>query len=243
MAKKPLTGKAKELQNYLQDHLAPLEVRLRLNRNRSTYLSGTKFEGVYTISVHRVFLEAPEEIWKLLGCFFVRATKKVKHGLEDYIHNLPPEVWQANSRRAPKVEAVGQAHNLKEALRRALELGFNNNYPRELPRIGWSPRSSSNGGVARLGSYDDAAHLIRITHRLDDEEVPFDFISSIVFHEMLHGIHRPEVREDRKRRIHTRAFLEAEKAYPHYAWAREWEKAHLDRILKRQRRRRRAQKK
>jgi len=238
MLEKETSLQALKLQRYLQNYLAPQEVYVRFNRNRSTYLSATKKEGKYSLSVHQVFVEAPENIWELLGKFFTRATKNVRFQLEQYVHSLPSEVWQANTRQMPTMEVEGKAHDLQKALHRANELGFQGEFPRELPRIGWTRQGKKKRkNVYRLGSYDDDAHVIRISFRLDDKEVPFDFICSVVFHEMLHAIYRPVISEGKRRRIHTKEFVMAEKQYLHYEWSKNWEKFYLDKILKKQNRR------
>jgi hypothetical protein len=83
-------------------------------------------------------------------------------------------------------------------------------------RIGWTPRSSRSV----LGRYDPAHHTIAISRALDSESVPLEIVEYLVFHEMLH-IRIPLERRGSRRVVHSRAFHEAEKAFPDYRRVRE----------------------
>lgn len=156
---------------------------MRFNRNRSTYLSAVQRDGVYVISVHLAFSEASEKIWNRLAQFYRRASKQVRFDLEQYIHNLSPELCQSYARKAPVLPAEGEFYDLNEVLLRTVALGFDNSYPGELPRIGWSPITRGRY-VSRLGSYDIDSNSISISSRLDDKDLPLDFLAAVVFHEL-----------------------------------------------------------
>ena len=83
-------------------------------------------------------------------------------------------------------------------------------------RIGWTPRPSRSV----LGRYDPAHHTIAISSSLDSESVPLEIVEYLVFHEMLH-IRIPLERRGSRRVVHSRAFHEAEKAFPDYRRVRE----------------------
>ena len=54
----------------------------------------------------------------------------------------------------------------------------------------------------------------------------------VVFHEMLHQIHPPEVDRAGRRIVHGPEFRAEERRYPGYQRARAWEKAHLHLLLR-----------
>jgi SprT-like family len=110
--------------------------------------------------------------------------------------------------------ACGRHFDLGEIYSR-LNLQF---FGGELPscRIGWSTRSSRS----ILGRYDPAHHSITISKALDSESIPLEIVEYLVFHEMLH-IHIPLERRGSRRVIHSRAFREAERAFPNYRRVRE----------------------
>jgi len=83
-------------------------------------------------------------------------------------------------------------------------------------RIGWSARPSRSV----LGRYDPAHHVIMISRCLDSESIPLEIVEYLVFHEMLH-ICIPLERRGSRRVVHSRAFHEAEKAFPNYRRVRE----------------------
>jgi SprT-like family len=83
-------------------------------------------------------------------------------------------------------------------------------------RIGWSARPSRSV----LGHYDPAHNTITISRSLDAASVPEDVVEYLVFHEMLH-IRFPLERRGPRRVVHSRAFREAEKTYPHYRRVRD----------------------
>ncbi|HUX09916.1 MAG TPA: SprT-like domain-containing protein [Terriglobia bacterium] len=83
-------------------------------------------------------------------------------------------------------------------------------------RIGWSTRASRTV----LGRYDPAHHTITISKSLDAESIPLEIVEYLVFHEMLH-IRIPLERNGSRRVVHSRAFHEAEKAFPNYRRVRE----------------------
>jgi hypothetical protein len=83
-------------------------------------------------------------------------------------------------------------------------------------RIGWSAKQSR----CVLGHYDPAHNTITISRSLDSPSVPGEVVEYLVFHEMLH-IRFPLERRGPRRVVHSRAFREAEKGYPHYRRVRE----------------------
>lgn len=110
--------------------------------------------------------------------------------------------------------ARGRYFDLEEIFARLNERFFK----RQLScrRIGWSARPSRSV----LGHYDPAHHTITISRSLDTPSVPEDVVEYLVFHEMLH-IRFPLERRGPRRVVHSRAFREAEKNYPHYRRVRD----------------------
>lgn len=116
--------------------------------------------------------------------------------------------------RVRLLPARGRHYDLAEIFARLNRRFFNG----ELSpcRIGWSTRPSRSV----LGRYDPAHHIIMISRSLDSESIPLDIVEYLVFHEMLH-IRIPLERRGSRRVVHSRAFHEAEKAFPNYRRVRE----------------------
>lgn len=82
----------------------------------------------------------------------------------------------------------------------------------------------------RLGSFVEEDRLIRIHPLLDREEVPEEYIESVVHHEMIHahvGISGPDSRRTR----HGDEFRSMERKFIHHRFAKEWEKRHIRKLL------------
>ena len=84
-------------------------------------------------------------------------------------------------------------------------------------RIGWSPQRSRRA----LGHYDSSHHSITVTRCLDARRVPRYVVEYLVFHEMLHA-QFPVERRNHRRIVHSKAFREAERRFPHYERAVSW---------------------
>ncbi|MBZ5516041.1 MAG: M48 family metallopeptidase [Acidobacteriia bacterium] len=83
------------------------------------------------------------------------------------------------------------------------------------PRLGWSTQRARS----TLGHYDSAHGAIIISRHFDSSEIPRFLVEYLMFHEMLH-IQFPVERDGHRRVVHSRAFREAEKKFPHYERAR-----------------------
>ena len=83
-------------------------------------------------------------------------------------------------------------------------------------RLGWSKRASRS----TLGHYDASHNAIVISKVLDSARVPANVVEFVMYHEMLHARH-PVEHGGARRRVHTREFREAERAFDGYRAAKE----------------------
>ncbi|HKW99962.1 MAG TPA: SprT-like domain-containing protein [Bryobacteraceae bacterium] len=84
------------------------------------------------------------------------------------------------------------------------------------PLLGWSRRVSRS----MLGHFDPSHNAIIISRIFDSPRVPRLALEYVVFHEMLH-LRYPVDHNGARRRVHTREFREAEKAFPRLKEAKE----------------------
>jgi hypothetical protein len=112
-------------------------------------------------------------------------------------------------------DARGTCHSLEEIFRDLNRRYFNGQV--EVGRLGWGARRS----WSRLGHYDPVHHAIAISPVLDAAEVPRTVVEYLLYHEMLHILFDGQ-ETHRRNRHHTPAFSKAEKAFPHYAAAKEF---------------------
>ena len=85
------------------------------------------------------------------------------------------------------------------------------------PVLSWSRRPSRS----ILGHFDPSHNAIIISRLLDSVSIPKVVLDYVVFHEMLH-LRYPVEHKGARRRVHTKAFREAEKAFEALREAKEW---------------------
>jgi hypothetical protein len=108
----------------------------------------------------------------------------------------------------------GSSHDLKEIFER-----LNRDYFEGLlgrPRLGWSRLRSRS----LLGHFDPSHNAIVISRIFDQPAAPLLALEYVMFHEMLHLRH-PVDHNGARRRVHTKEFRQAERAFPRMAEAKE----------------------
>jgi len=84
------------------------------------------------------------------------------------------------------------------------------------PQLGWSRQPSRS----MLGHFDPSHNAIIISRILDNARIPRLALEYVLFHEMLH-LRYPVDHRGARRRVHTREFRAAEKAFPQLRQAKE----------------------
>ena len=85
------------------------------------------------------------------------------------------------------------------------------------PQMSWSRNHARNS----LGHYDPAHNVIVVSRVFDHPRVPRCAVEYIVYHEMLHLKHPVKLRGSR-RCVHSAAFQEEEKLFPHLEQAKQF---------------------
>ncbi|HUP04682.1 MAG TPA: SprT-like domain-containing protein [Bryobacteraceae bacterium] len=101
----------------------------------------------------------------------------------------------------------GAVHDLEEIFERLNQQFFHGLMGR--PQLGWSRGASR----AMLGHFDPSHNAIIISRIFDRPEAPAAALEYVMFHEMLH-LRYPVDHSGSRRRVHTKEFREAEKAFP-----------------------------
>ena len=110
--------------------------------------------------------------------------------------------------------AQGAHRNLEEIFQRLNVQHFDGLLGQ--PLLGWSRRLSRT----MLGHFDPSHNAIIISRVFDSPEVPALALEYVLFHEMLH-LRFPVDHKGVRRRVHTRAFREAEKRFDRLKEAKE----------------------
>ena len=205
-------------------------VDLRVNDNTSTLLSMRRPSGggAVRFSVHRMFLDADDEVVEALAQYLRRPTTRSQRTLRAYMDARAAHV--RCERPAPKaltLRARGRAYDL-HAFADAVNAEWFEGRVRAY--ITWSRGSIEPRGTRRrhiiFGSWDTRTKLIRIHPALDSADVPEYFVKFVIYHEMLHAV-MDKPRDPScagPRRIHTPEFRARERAHPDYDRSMAWER-------------------
>ncbi len=108
----------------------------------------------------------------------------------------------------------GERYNLEEIFDRLNATYFDGLLGR--PALGWSRGASRQ----MLGHFDPSHNAIIMSRIFDTAAAPPLALEYVMFHEMLH-LRYPVDHAGARRRVHTREFRDAEKAFPQYKEAKE----------------------
>lgn len=193
------------------------KVDLRLNNNRSTYLSVRWESKKISLSLHKFFLEAPEDVLDSLGSYLRREKKRLDAKVKSFIH----EALQTLSHEPAFLDAKGSVYDLEEIYQ-----SINRDYfagGLDLKITWFGERVNKSRTRLSYGSYWDAQKLIKIHRMMDVNKFPREVVRFVVYHEMLHAVCRPEFDEVTSRTsIHTREFRKREREFREYNAAKLW---------------------
>ncbi len=198
--------------------------------NAWTMVSYRRLEGGLRYRLHHMFAGASEPIVKAIAGFSGRQRKAAGRAIDDFI-KTHRHLIRSRALPEPELETRGEVHNLSDIYARLNARHFAG---RVDARIGWGRRAPGRRRRSiKMGVYFHERKLIKIHPALDDARVPPEVVEMVVLHEMLHQILPPEVDPaSGRRRVHGPAFRAAERAFPQYAAARQWEKQNLGLLLR-----------
>lgn len=202
---------------------------LTLTSNRSVLLSFRRSGGVTHLRLHRMFLHASPAVVRALARSLRRTNRtadlQVRRFMNDNLHHV-----RKVRRPLPTLVTAGRVYDLTDVYRRLNDRHFAGRL--QVPLTWGRGGGRARRGGLTFGSYDPVLGLIRIHPVLDRPDVPFYFLASVVYHEMLH--HKLGGIPDRAGRTvyHTRAFRQAEARYPWHREALAWEKDNLPHLLR-----------
>lgn len=222
--------RARALAQEIASCLGPeLKVLLSVHDNRSTMISFRRQPPLLKIRAHHMFLDAPPHVVRAIAEYAGNGNAAAGSQLDTYIAERQTSI-NALPRKEVPLESRGQCFDLQALFDDLNRAHFSSGVQ---ARIGWGRHTTKRRRKSiRLGVYDHKAREIRIHPALDRPDVPRFFVEFIVFHEMLHQLF-PSDRHTGRHVHHPRAFRERERSFPRYGIAMEWEKQHLQELLRR----------
>lgn len=209
-------------------------VIVELHDNTHTMLTYQRHRGVWQLRLHHMFVAAPTEVLEALALFVRTGDAQASATLDAYIEGnkvfirrVPP----SQLRRRLRIDPVGEHHDLKEIFDELNRRYFRNRINATIT-YGPAPRVRGPRRSIKMGSYSSDSKVIRIHPALDQARVPRYFVEWIVFHEMLHHVHRARRGPDGRRCVHTPEFLEHERRFYAFERAQRWENENLDLLLR-----------
>jgi hypothetical protein len=209
------------------------DVELVVNENRSSMLNLLdKKQSGARLSVHRMFLEAPDPVIAAIA-HYVRGSRRERpqHNLvlrkfiqehlaqSDYTHLVDEH----------RLIHQGKHYDVKEIYDALNKKYFNGELELAITWYGKAPFRRRRR--ITYGQYLSGLKLIKIHRLLDNPFFPPFFVSFVVYHEMLHSI-IPGCVDGRGRfSFHTTAFRKQEKAFEEYERAINWEKINKIKFL------------
>ncbi|NGX55012.1 MAG: hypothetical protein KR126chlam2_00634 [Chlamydiae bacterium] len=207
---------------------------LVINENRSTMLSVLdRKRGFARLSVHRMFLDAPDDVISAIA-HYVRGTTRRDKRIQDlllrgYIQTNLCRFNYAHLLDEKKFVTKGRFYDLQTIYDQ-----LNEEYFQSLNlKITWN----GTWGMKKrrritFGQYLDHLNLVKVHRILDDPFFPDYFVSFIVYHEMVHSIVRGYIDSRGFYRIHGAKFKKIEKEFVDYDRAINWEKKHRKEFLR-----------
>lgn len=206
-----------------------IKLNLKINDNRSTMLRVRWERGGAAVSLHRMFLQAPQNIMQDLACYLKREHKKLTPGVLAYIEESVQKLDYRHELDLSRLESRGKVYNLKKIYDRLNDEYFGGKLDLHVTWFGekWRGRRSR----ITFGLYHDPLRLIKIHRLLDDKAVPDYVLSYIIYHEMVHHVSPPTVDKGGHKRIHNKRFCQIEKQFEFYNEAKQWISDHRDALF------------
>jgi hypothetical protein len=208
----------------------PGPVILSITDNRHSIITHRVQRGILVARVHHMFLDAPAPVVDALVRYVTQGDREASATLGDHIDANGFRLAR-RKRNAPLV-GKGKHHDLLALLDELNERYFGGAIN---ALVTWGKRSTTHAKKKRrtikLGSYSAVDRLVRVHPALDQRWVPRYFVAYIVYHEMLHHV-IPGSRGLGRVNLHPPEFKEREKQFRHFERALDWEKRHVERLLR-----------
>lgn len=202
---------------------------LKINDNCSTMLS-VKWEPDRTkVSMHRIFLQAPQNVMDALSCYILQEHKLMAPTIRAFIEEKVRTLDYSHTLNLSKLYTQGNVYNLQKIYDRVNDEYFCGKI--DLKMTWFGKPSQRNRSRFTFGLYVDTLKLIKIHTCLDSPAVPDYFISYVVYHEMLHHVYPAYIDEEGIRRVHGEQFKEKEKEFRYYALAKDWLQEHREHLF------------
>lgn len=197
-----------------------IKLKLKINDNRSTMLS-VKWEPDFAkVSLHRMFLNAPQNVMDALACYLKREDKIIASSVKAFIEDKLKNFDYSQQVDHKKFYSQGNVYNLQQIYNDLNEEYFDNQLNLYITWFG-KPNRRCRSRVT-FGLYHDPLRLIKVNRLLDSPSFPHYLVAYVIYHEMVHHVCPPYFDANGQHHIHTKEFKEKEALFRHFELAQEW---------------------
>ncbi|MGZ3633622.1 MAG: hypothetical protein ACXWM7_04965 [Parachlamydiaceae bacterium] len=215
--------KLSRLQSQLQS-CCSRQLQLKINDNRSTMLSVRWEPSCTKVSLHHMFLSAPNTVIKALACSIAKEQTSVAPQVKAFIQENLQRLDSSQKLDPDELIYKGNVYNLKE-----IYDGLNAEYfddDLNLNITWFGQLKKKNRSQVTFGLYHDALRLIKIHRIMDSPSFPEYVVSFVIYHEMLHHVCPPYIDENGIQRIHNEDFKYYEMQFKEFKRAKNWVEKH-----------------
>lgn len=210
-------------------------VAVDINDNTHTMVTFSRQGAMWRLRLHHMFLAAPDPVLEALARYVKASDPQASAELDRFIERnkvLIRRIPPSELRRRLRIDPTGRHHDLADIFSELNRRYFHGRMNATIT-YGPAPRVTRPRKSIKMGSYSADSKVIRIHPALDHPRVPRFFVEWIVFHEMLHHVHRARRDESGRRCVHTPEFLDAERRFHDIQRAQRWEDQNLEFLLRR----------
>lgn len=199
----------------LESHVGK-KLQLKINNNRSTMLSVRMRQDLAEVSLHKMFLDAPQNVMDALKCYLKGDIRVLSPSIKAFIRQ---GVTGLHYPHTSPLHVDGKVYHLKKLYDLVNDEYFNQRLQLD---ITWFQRKIVPRSKVTFGLYSDPFKLIKINGVLDRIDVPEYFVSFVIYHEMLHHTCPGYVDKNGIHHMHTREFKDREKEFRYFYKAQGW---------------------
>lgn len=199
-------------------------LKWRVNDNHSTMVSVRWEADVIHLSLHRLFLSCPVEVFEKLAIYLNKEKGRLPREVRSYMEEQIRGLDYSHQLKKEEIVTQGVVHNLQAIYDRVNQTYFGGSLSLAVTWYGIKRRRYKRR--LTFGLYDEVLKLIKIHRMLDSTSVPEYVVEYVIYHEALHYVCPPFIDHEGVSRIHHFEFKKREQLYPHYKSATEWMRIH-----------------
>jgi hypothetical protein len=216
------------LHQRLQEE-ADRPLKIKINDNRSTMLS-VRWEPDHTrVSLHKMFLHAPDEVMNPLSQYLQCKKEELNPSIKAFIEQKMLALDYSHLIDASDLITQGEAYDLEAIYIEINETYFDGALNLRITWFGKKGRRYRSR--LNLGLYEETTKLIKINRILDTILIPEYVLRFVIYHEMLHNICTAQVDDRGHTRVHTDEFCDMEEQFEHYHLAQKWIRDNIGKLF------------